>query len=101
MKQVIDGKVYNTDTAYEIGEVCSGESIGDFGSWYGSLYKTKNGRFFIDGSGGPMTMFAVHSGNSSSGSTGIIVLSDDDARSIAEKDMEADVIEKFFTVEEG
>lgn len=102
-RQVIDGKVYDTKTAEEIGDVHGGgESVTDFSHWHGTLYKTKKGRYFIDGVGGSMTMFARSCGdNSTSGSGGIIALDGKRALAMAEARLDADVIEKFFDVEDA
>jgi len=92
MKRVIDGKLYNTDTAKRL---CSGGSRGfsssDFNYFEEILYKTKNGAFFLAGSGGPMTKYAVSTGqNGSMGGSKIIPLSQDDAREWCDQHMSAD-----------
>lgn len=103
MKQIIDGLKYDTDKANEIGHIENGGYGGDFSHWSGILYKTKrSGRYFLAGSGGPKTMFVQSCGqNSICGSTGIIVLSSQEALDMAEMCLDADVIEQFFDVKEA
>ncbi len=57
MKKVINGKMYNTETAKEIGRYSSGNH-GDFSRIEETLYRKKNGEFFLLGDGGPMTRYA-------------------------------------------
>lgn len=96
---VIEGKLYNTETATEICECGShaGLGPGDFRYWTATLYRTPNGRYFLDGKGGPMSMWARPVGNNSmTGSSGIIPISADDAYDIAESELHADVLMKVF-----
>ena len=52
MKKVINGKIYNTETATLIHQWDNGRR-GDFSSCEEDLYRTKKGAFFIHGGGGP------------------------------------------------
>lgn len=63
MKQVIDGKLYNTETAEEVGHYDNALGCGDFRYIRESLYKTKRGRFFLAGEGGAMTKYSQGCGN--------------------------------------
>ena len=58
MKQIINGKTYNTETATELGHYWNGLSDSDFRHISESLYRTKNGRYFLAGEGGPMTRYS-------------------------------------------
>ena len=49
MKKVIDGKVYDTETARKIGSGSRGHAGNP--AFRESLYKTKNGAYFIAGTG--------------------------------------------------
>lgn len=99
MKQIIDGKIYNTETATYIGNDYGGDG---FSSYDESLYKTPRGRYFLAGEGGPMTKYAESAGqNSWRGSKKIIVLSEEEAREWAEKHMDTDEYLKFFKAEEA
>ena len=102
MKQVINGKMYNTDTAIEIGSWNNGLGYNDFRNCDESLYKTKNGRYFLAGHGGPMSKYARPAGNMTSGGSGIDPVSEKDARLWCEThDIDADIIEKYFQIEEA
>ena len=88
MKQIIGGKLYNTETAEYIDYDCSSCGKRDF-RWYNEeLYRKKNGEFFLCGEGGPMTKYAAPCGSSgwSSGSR-IIPLSFDEAKQWGEDNM--------------
>lgn len=52
MKQVIKAKVYNTDTAREIGGYESGESSSDMDWHRHTLYCTKIGQYLVHNEGG-------------------------------------------------
>jgi hypothetical protein len=87
MKRIVDGKMYNTETATKIHTEDACLSSTDFRHWNETLYKTKKGAYFLAGYGGPMTRWAVPSGdgNGRCGSKGIRVLSEADARYWVEK----------------
>lgn len=100
MKKIIDGKIYNTETAEKIGFYCNGES--GFGRFEETLYKTKKGRYFTHGEGGPMTHYAKSCGqNSWTGSEDIFALSESEAREWAEKHLSSEEYLKFFSAEEA
>lgn len=54
MKKVINGKVYNTETAEEVASYSFSNS-NDFRYIREKLYRTKKGNWFLYGEGGPMT----------------------------------------------
>jgi hypothetical protein len=58
MKKVIDGKLYNTDTAKKLGYWSNRYNIGDLNYCAETLYKTKSGKYFIHGEGGANTRYA-------------------------------------------
>jgi hypothetical protein len=102
VKKVINGKVYNTETATQIGTDSYNGSTSDFQWWDETLYKTKKGQFFLSGEGGPMSRWSRSCGNNStSGGSDIVLLSDAEALEWAEAHMDADEIAEHFTVEEG
>ena len=101
MKKVIDGKVYNTETAEHIGNWSNGYYCNDFHYCCESLYKTKKGNYFIHGEGGAMSKYSASHGNSCSGSSDIVLLSESEAREWAEENLDADEVEANFSVEEG
>ena len=64
MKRIIDGKVYDTETANVV-ESDEYSTPGDFHHTFQTLYVTKKGSYFFHGGGGPMTEYAVSVGNNS------------------------------------
>ena len=102
MKKVISGRLYNTATATLIADFSYSNSS-DFNHVEEGLYKTKKGSYFLAGSGGPMSKYAVSLGNNATGgSSDIIPLSDDEAREWCERrEVRADIITSEFEIEEA
>lgn len=104
MKKVIERKVYNTETATMVAEYWNGLGNNDFRSLSEDLYVTKNGQWFLHGSGGAMTKYSESNGNSTWGSSDIVLLSASDAYNWIEshqgsiKDFD-DIIQKYFADE--
>jgi hypothetical protein len=102
MKTIIQGVRYDTEKATLIGEAdnlgAGASSTSDFSYWEATLYVTpKSGRYFIAGSGGPMTRFAhTVDKNSRSGGSRLIPISRDEALEWAEQYLSTDVVEEFF-----
>lgn len=104
MKKVIDGKVYNTETAEHICTLECRYYPGDFGYHDTGLYRTKKSTYFLHGTGGPMTMWAQPEGNTGRrGGSGLRVISADEAREYAEDaGLEPEeMIAAGFEIEEG
>lgn len=57
LRRVIDGKIYDTDTATWLCTVRLGGTRSDFGWEVSSLYKTPRGNFFKAGKGGPASAY--------------------------------------------
>ncbi|WP_299821439.1 hypothetical protein [uncultured Jannaschia sp.] len=58
-KAVVAGLQYDTGTAILVAQMgCATESVSDFHHWAAALYRTKRGRYFLDGEGGPKSVFA-------------------------------------------
>lgn len=103
MKRVIDGKLYDTDTAEQIHYYSSGHGAGDFKNYDEGLYKTSKGAFFLAGEGGPMTRYAtpVPTGGMGGGS-GIHVLTVEEAREWCEShEVPVGVIQEHFEIDEA
>jgi len=96
MKKIIDGKLYNTDTAEELGHYWNGLGTNDFRNISESLYRTKNGVYFTAGSGGAMSSYARPCGNMTGGGEGIMVLCVDEAKEWAERHLTAEEYEAIF-----
>lgn len=94
MKKIINGKVYDTNTAREMGMDCGGDG---FSHWCERLYQKRTGEFFLHGEGGPMTKYARTVGqNSWTGGEQIMPLSVKAAREWVEEHLDADDYEKIF-----
>jgi len=97
MKKVIDRKTYNTETATLIHEWDNGYYGGDFKRCSETLYKTQKGAWFIAGSGGAMSKYAVSLGsNTTGGSSDIEVVTREEALEWLEGHDGTDAIEKHF-----
>lgn len=103
MKQVIDGKVYNTETATHIANWDNGVYGNDFRACDEDLYVTKKGAYFVHGKGGALSRWAESCGNNGRcGGSGIEVLSPKEALAWREThDVDADKIAEHFKVEEA
>jgi len=96
MKQIIDGKIYDTETAEWIGEYSNHLGNSDFRHVYEDLYRTTKGVFFIDYDAGPYTKYAVYEGNVSYGGCGIVPISEEEAKQWCEAHVKADQYIKIF-----
>ena len=101
MRQVINGKVYDTDTAKHIGSWWNGLGMSDSNNVRESLYQSKKGQFFLAGEGGANTCYAHSYGNTRSAGYGINLYTPKEALDWAERHLSTDEIEAHFTVEEG
>ena len=101
MKKVINGKVYDTDTARKVG--CFDYGLGDrISGWSETLYVKRTGEYFLLGEGGPGSKYSVRTGvNDFSGSTKIFPLVYEEARKWAEDNLDSDeYIAEFGAVPE-
>lgn len=90
MKKVIKGAVCDTSTAKHIGSA-SYLDAHDFAHWCERLYRTKSGRYFLYGEGGPASRYAVTIGqNEWSGGEKIQLLSRETAMEWAEEHLDGD-----------
>lgn len=102
MKKIINGKLYDTETAKEVGLRAHGEGPRDFHYFVERLYRKRTGEYFLHGEGGPMTQYARTVGqNQWSGGEKIMPLDYQAAREWAKKHMDADdYMEEFGPVSE-
>lgn len=97
MKKIINGRVYDTEKAKELGTYANYGSWRDFSHLEETLYRKKTGEYFLFGEGGPMTRYAEAEGqNGWSGGKRIMPMTYDEARGWAEKHLDADDYEKIF-----
>lgn len=98
MKKIIRGRLYDTETAKEVGSWEAEVSRSGFNWYEETLYRKKTGEFFLSGNGGPASKYAERSYGSWIGGSSIEPLSYEDAREWAEKHMEADDYVKWFAL---
>jgi hypothetical protein len=96
MEKVINGLVYDTDKAEKIASYSNSKSRNDFRFLREELYKTKSGRYFIYGEGGPKTKYSKPVNGGRSGSHDIRAVSENDAVAWLEKHNKVDVIREEF-----
>lgn len=103
MKKIINGFRYDTDTAERVCSVFTGTGHSDFTCIDADLYRTKRSKtFFLAGWGGAMTVFSRTCGDGSCcGQSTIVPISQEDARKFAEKHGTAEVVERFFKIQEA
>lgn len=98
MKKIIAGRRYDTETARLVGSYNNGLGYRDFEYIEEELYQKKTGEYFLYGSGGPLSSYAVYEGNNTSGSETIKPLTEEQAKSWAEINLDADDYEAEFSV---
>jgi hypothetical protein len=97
MKKIINGKVYDTLTAQELGSWASPGTWDDLAHVEERLYRKKTGEFFLCGEGGPTTRYAERVDTSSwSGGSRIMPLQFSEARQWAVVHLDADEYEAIF-----
>lgn len=95
MKKIIEGKMYNTETAKEIGEYDNGLSLSDFRHLSETLYRKKTGEFFLYATGGAMAIYAEKYCDGVTGGNAIIPLSDKAAQEWCEKHLDVETYVKW------
>ena len=100
MKKIINGKRYDTDTASKIGFWSNSRSYSDFDFCEETLYRKRTGEFFIHGGGGARTKYAKEEYGMYGWGEAIVPLTDDEAKTWVEKNLDADTYEALFHVEE-
>ena len=101
MKKIINGKLYNTQTAKALASRDNHCQPGSFDYVTETLYRKKTGEFFLSGSGGARTIYAEPCEGGSRGSSRIVPLTEAEAREWAEAYADADkYMEIFGAVEE-
>ena len=97
MKKIINGKLYDTDTAKEVGSWANAGGWRDFHHLEETLYRKRTGEYFLLGDGGPATKYARRTEqNMWSGGSQIIPLSPETAREWAEEHLSADDYAELF-----
>lgn len=102
MKKIINGKLYDTDSAKIMAYYKSDYSVNDFHFYEETLYKKKTGEFFIFGEGNGLSNYAESVDiNLSRTGKKIIPLSEGEAKKWAEERLSVDAyVDIFGEVEE-
>lgn len=97
MKKIIDGALYNTDTAQELGYVePAGYNHSDFSYFRETLYRTKSGKYFLHGEGHGNSRYGKWHGNTGGWGEQIRPYSPEEAKNWTEENLSADEYEKAF-----
>ncbi len=96
MKKIINGRMYNTDTANLLARWDNGYMYSDFKYTEESRYQKKTGELFLYGYGGGMSKYAVSFGDRKGGSETIIPVPYDKAKEWATDHLDADAYESIF-----
>lgn len=97
MKKIIDGKLYDTETALKIACYCSEDSPASPTYLRETLYRKKTGEFFLHGKGGSESKYAkLKGGKQWCGAEAIIPLTYESAQSWAEEKLDAIKYEELF-----
>ena len=101
MKKVIKGKMYNTETATEIGG--TGGNIHNFYATRETLFVTKKGNYFLHGESSAGGKYGTSDGNTSYGGEVIILQTPQEALNFASEFLPGGIVENHFKnkVEEG
>ncbi len=102
MRTAIDGLIYDTATATEIGGWHSPHLPDDFARYEETLYRTAAGRWFLHGEGGASSPYGRQvEANTFGGGARIIPLDDEAAQKWAEDRLDVDTVSEWFTLEEA
>ena len=91
MKKIINGKLYNTETATGLARYSNDGGWRDFSHFVETLYRKKTGEFFLHGDGGGMTRYAAIEQDGRTRGEKIFPLTEAEAK---------DWMEKYATVDE-
>lgn len=84
MRQIIEGKMYDTDTAHLVGREWNGKT--GLQAYEEDLYEKENGEFFLHRYGGALTsMGHPYGDNTYTGDEDIVPYTEDEAQKWAEK----------------
>ena len=100
-KKIINNRMYNTETAKQVGYWSNGYTPSDFYFAEETLYQKKTGEYFLVGHGGPMSSYAESCAGQSCSGTIFNPFTEEDAKKWAMDRLDADAyIALFGEVEE-
>ena len=95
MKKVINKKIYDTEVATLVAERIHG-NYGNFRFWEEKLFVTKKENWFLRYEGGPLSRFSKTEGTTTSGDSGIIAYTPEQAQNFLEEVNEIEALNKYF-----
>lgn len=103
MKKVLNGKMYNTETATIVGSWDNGCQVNDFAYCAETLYRSQKGTYFLHGESGAQGPYAEETGNGRyQNGEEIVPMKESEARAWAEEVLEADdFVRTFGDIEEA
>lgn len=99
MKKIINGRLYNTDTAKKVAEWNNGLAVNDNSYYYENLYLKRTGEYFIYGQGNAGSKYRRPAyGDSGAWTPGenIVPVSVKEAQRLVEKHLDADEYQSIF-----
>lgn len=100
MKKIINGRLYNTNTAEEVDSYREPRSYNDFRFFEETLYKKRTGEFFLAGNGGPLTKYGERVGDMTGYGENIFPLTEDEVKEWLEQYSTTEIYENYFDVTE-
>ena len=101
MKKIINGRLYDTETAKELAAVDNGYGVGNAFYSKTALFQKKTGEYFIYGEGGPMTEYGDSVGYNRTWGCRFEPVDEFDAQKWVEKNCDGDTyIDLFGDVDE-
>lgn len=101
MKKIINGKLYNTETATELGSYQAPFTYSDFNWWQETLFIKRTKEYFLFGESHASSKYNQRYADGWGPAEKIIPLTEDEARDWAEEFLEADdYMDIFGEVEE-
>ena len=100
MKKIINSKLYDTETAKEIGSTYNGLNCGDSSYCEEKLYLKKTGEFFLYGEGGPMTKYGRAVGDGYAWGESIVPIDIADAKKWVQENLDVETYVNLFGVVE-
>lgn len=98
MKKIINGRKYDTSTATKIDYCDNGYYHTDFQHACETLYRKRNGEYFLHAEGGPLSEHATVRGDNRGYGESIAPLTIADAKDWAQKKLDGDEYESIFGV---
>ena len=96
MIQIINNKLYNTETATKVASYSNHLSTSDFNAIDETLYITKKGNWFLEYFGGALTRYCKPVGNATGAGEGILAFSENEAYDFLAKHQLVEAIKKYF-----